>query len=98
MLKGLFRGNIGLVLMIIVIIIIPLIFMGESEFEGADDQAEGVIEEINPDYEPWAEPLWEPPSGEIESLLFSLQVAIGAGAIGYIFGVLKERRKVATNR
>ena len=42
MLKGLFRGNIGLVLLIIVIIIIPLIFMGESEFEGADDQAEGV--------------------------------------------------------
>ena len=38
--------------------------------------------------------LWEPPSGEIESLLFSLQVAIGAGAIGYIFGVLKERRKL----
>lgn len=96
--KGLFRENIGLVLLIIVIIIIPLIFMGESEFEGADDQAEDVIVEINPDYEPWAEPLWEPPSGEIESLLFSLQVAIGAGAIGYIFGVLKERRKVATNR
>ncbi len=97
--KKVFKGNLALILLIIVIIVVPLIFMAESEFEGADDQAEGVIEEINPDYEPWAEPLWEPPSGEIESLLFSVQVAIGAGAIGYIFGVLKERRKkVATNR
>lgn len=97
--KKIFRENLALILLMIVIIVVPLIFMAESEFEGADDQAEGVIEEINPDYEPWAEPIWEPPSGEIESLLFSVQVAIGAGAIGYIFGVLKERRKkVASNR
>ena len=72
--------------------------MGDSEFEGADDQAEGIIEEINPDFEPWAEPLWEPPSGEVESLLFSVQVAIGAGAIGYILGMFKERKKLANNR
>lgn len=96
--KGSFKQNMALILLMIAIIITPLIFMGDSEFEGADDQAEGVIEEIAPDYEPWAEPLWEPPSGEIESLLFSLQVAIGAGTIGYILGVLRERRKVAVNR
>ena len=70
----------------------------DAEFEGADGQAEDVIGEINPDYEPWFDALWEPPSGEIESLLFSLQVAIGAGVIGYIFGMMKERRKIATNR
>ena len=29
---------------------------------------------------------WEPPSGEIESLLFALQAAIGAGFIGYYVG------------
>lgn len=69
-----------------------------AEFEGADDQAEDVINEINSDYEPWFDSIWEPPSGEIESLLFSLQVAIGAGIIGYIFGVMKEKRRVATNR
>lgn len=70
----------------------------DAEFEGADSQAEDVINEINSDYEPWFDPIWEPPSGEIESLLFSLQVAIGAGIIGYIFGVMKEKRRVATNR
>lgn len=90
--------NLLLIILVVVIILIPLIFMKDSEFEGADGQAEDVIAEINPDYTPWAEPLWEPPSGEIESLLFSLQVAIGAGVFGYIFGMLRERRKIVANR
>lgn len=90
--------NLILLLLVVAIILVPLIFMGDSEFEGADGEAEGIIAEINPDYEPWAEPLWEPPSGEIESLLFSVQVAMGAGVFGYIFGMFKERRKIAANR
>lgn len=90
--------NLILLLLVVVIVLIPLVFMKDSEFEGADGQAEDIIAEINPDYQPWVEPLWEPPSGEIESLLFSLQVAIGAGAIGYIFGMFRERRKIAANR
>ena len=96
--KSLYKKNIILLLLAVIIIITPLIIKRDSEFEGADGQAEGLIQEINPEYEPWFEPLWEPPSGEIESLLFSLQVAIGAGIIGYTFGVLKERRKIVTNR
>lgn len=92
------KMNLLLILLVVAIVLIPLIFMKNSEFEGADGQAEDVIAEINPDYTPWAKPLWEPPSGEIESLLFSLQVAIGAGAIGYIFGMFRERRKIADNR
>lgn len=96
--KSLFKQNLILLLLVIAIIITPLIIKRDSEFEGADGQAEGLIEEINPDYEPWIEAFWEPPSGEIESLLFSLQVAIGAGVMGYIFGVLKERRKIVLNR
>ncbi|MBC8591409.1 energy-coupling factor ABC transporter substrate-binding protein [Wansuia hejianensis] len=92
------KTNLLLLFLAIVIIITPLLLKKDSEFEGADGQAEGVIEEINPEYEPWMEPLWEPPSGEIESLLFSLQVAIGAGAIGYILGTFKERKKLANNR
>lgn len=92
------KRNLLLVFLIAVIIIFPLIIKSGSEFEGADDQAGDIIGEINPDYKPWAEPLWEPPSGEVESLLFSLQVAIGAGAIGYILGSFKEKRKIANNR
>lgn len=92
------KTNLILFLLIIVIVLVPLIFMGDSEFGGADGEAEGVILDINPDYEPWAEPIWEPPSGEIESLLFSVQVAIGAGTIGYILGMFREKKKVVDNR
>lgn len=92
------KKNLWLILIAVVIVLVPLIFMGGSEFGGADDQAEDVIGEIDPDYEPWFESLWEPPSGEIESLLFSLQVAIGAGTMGYILGMMKGKKKVADNR
>ncbi len=39
-----------------------------------------------PNFQPWAHPIWTPPSPEIESLLFALQAAIGAGVIGYVLG------------
>lgn len=90
--------NLILILLAIIIVITPLFIKKDAEFEGADDQAEDIIGEINPDYEPWFDALWEPPSGEVESLLFSLQVAIGAGVIGYIFGSMKEKRKIVANR
>ena len=46
-------------------------------FAGADSQAQKAIEEIAPGYQPWFAPLLEPASGEIASLLFALQAAIG---------------------
>ena len=59
----------------------------DAEYNGADGQAEDVITELTGGtYEPIAEPFWEPPSGEIESLLFGLQAAFGALVIGYFFG------------
>nr|WP_300004329.1 energy-coupling factor ABC transporter substrate-binding protein [Tissierella sp.] len=85
--------NFLLLVLVVVIILVPLVFMGDAEFEGADGQAGDIIGEMHPDYEPWIEPLWEPPSGEIESLLFSVQVAIGAGVFGYVMGMFKEKHK-----
>ena len=38
-------------------------------------------------FQPWYSSIWEPPSGEIESLIFALQAAIGAIIIGYFFGL-----------
>lgn len=64
----------------------------DSEFGGADGAAEDVIAEIDPSYEPWIGNLgFEPPSGEIESLLFALQAAIGAIIIGYFFGYYRGK-------
>ena len=68
---------------------------GEESFHGADEQAVAQVEALRPDYEPWINPLFEPPSGEIESLLFSLQAALGAGVIGYYFGRARGRSQAA---
>jgi len=66
---------------------------GEEAWGGADGEAADLIEASG--YEPWIEPFWAPPSGEIESLLFALQAAIGAVIIGYIFGYWQGSRKTA---
>jgi len=62
-------------------------------FKGADDQAKDVIGALAPGYKPWFKPLMEPPSGEIGSLLFALQAALGAGFIGYYLGAANTRSK-----
>lgn len=85
--------NIILIVIVIALAVIPLLIAKNAEFGGSDDQAEAAITEINKDYKPWFSPIWEPPSGEIESLLFALQAAIGAGIIGYGLGYLKGRKK-----
>ncbi|HHT18565.1 MAG: energy-coupling factor ABC transporter substrate-binding protein [Euryarchaeota archaeon] len=90
-----------LLVLVAIIAIIPLaMYNGMSEddgfFGGADDAASETIEKTG--YEPWFESFWEPPSGEIESLLFALQAAIGAIIIGYVlgyyYGRAKERRMI----
>lgn len=68
----------------------------EEAFGGTDDKAGAVIETLRPGYKPWFSPLWEPPSGEIESLLFGLQSAAGAGALFYALGYWRGRRRVAS--
>lgn len=84
--------NIVLLALVAILIIAPLVMYnghGEEDgyFGGSDDAGGEAIEENNPDYDyEWFTSIWEPPSGEIESLLFALQAAIGAIIIGYIFG------------
>ena len=95
--------NILLILGVIVLALLPLWIVerpaaglgGEvAIFGGADDQAKNLIGEINPEYQPWFESLIEPASGEIASMLFALQAAIGAGFIGYYIGVGRTREKM----
>lgn len=61
---------------------------------GTDNQAQGVIQEIAPDYQPWFESLFIPPSDKSESLLFALQAALGAGVIGYYVRSVRRKRAV----
>lgn len=63
-------------------------------FSGADNKAKELIGKIDPAYKPWFAPLLEPASGEIASLLFALQAALGAGFIGYYLGASVTREKM----
>ncbi|MFH8463069.1 energy-coupling factor ABC transporter substrate-binding protein [Streptomyces sp. NPDC017991] len=89
--------NALLLLLVAALAVLPLAFgMGDHKkepFTGSDAEAETAITEIEPDYEPWFSPLYEPPSGEIESALFALQAALGAGVLAYYFGLRRGRRQ-----
>lgn len=96
--------NLILLVLVVVLLVVPLLMVKkpapgpdgkEAEiFTGADDQASHAISTIDPSYKPWATSLFEPPSGEIESLLFALQAALGAGFIGYWYGSASTRAKL----
>ncbi|WP_426340586.1 energy-coupling factor ABC transporter substrate-binding protein [Pseudoduganella sp. S-14] len=100
------KARTGLIWMAIILLtVLPLWFAamppaepgGEAPaaFSGADSRAQQAIGTIAPNYKPWFAPLFEPPSGEIASLLFALQAAIGAGVIGFWLGtsVARERER-----
>ncbi len=75
-----------LILLVTVLTVAPLFLARGAAFNGADAEAESAVTEIRPDYEPWFSPIFEPPSGEIESLFFAVQAALGSGALAYFFG------------
>ena len=85
------RTNVILLIVIAVLVLAPLLLPvadhRDAPFGGADGQAAAAIVETYPGYRPWFESFWEPPSGEIANLLFSLQAALGAGLLGYYFGL-----------
>lgn len=90
-------NNWLLVLSVVVLAIAPLVLVRNAEFGGADGEAEAAIGEVQPNYKPWFQPLVEPASGEIESLLFALQAAIGAGTIGFVIGLYRGRTERKLN-
>lgn len=89
----LWARNLVLALGVVLLVTVPLMLLGNSEFGGSDDAGSTVVEEINGGYTPWFESFWEPPSGEIESLLFCVQSAIGAGICGFVLGHISRKSK-----
>lgn len=81
----------------IVLAIVPLLLHKNSEFSGADGQAEEIISEISPTYVSSFEPLTTLPGSETESLLFSLQAALGGSVLGYGFGYFVARKRHSNN-
>ena len=85
------QKNLILIVLAVAIAALPLWLLPNAEFGGADGEAEEAIMELNPDYEPWFEPILEPASGEVESLLFALQAAVGAGIVGFVLGRITKK-------
>ena len=96
--------NLLMIIAVVVLVALPLWMVKKPVtgpdgkdveiFAGADDKAKNLVGAIAPAYKPWFKPLMEPPNGEIGSLLFALQAALGAGFIGYWYGSSKTRAKM----
>lgn len=89
---ALWKKNLILIIIVILISVIPLLTLKNAEFAGADGLAETAVTEIAPNYKPWFSSIYEPASGEIESLLFALQATIGAGVMGFILGRITAKK------
>ena len=90
------KRPIILLSLVVIIVVLPLVIyngLGEDQgyFGGSDDAGSAAVEETG--YQPWFQSLWEPPSGEVESLLFATQAAIGALIIGYVLGYFNGQAK-----
>lgn len=86
------KQNIVLLILFLLLIFHPLLLNPEAEYAGSDGNAEIAIEELAPDYEPWFEPLWEPPSGEVESLMFTSLAVTGSSIIAYYLGYMRGKK------
>jgi cobalt/nickel transport protein len=84
------RHNRLLIAGVIALAATPLLLV-RGEYSGVDGQARKAVETIQPSYKPWFEPLIELPSGDIESLLFASQAALGAGVVGFVTGLYRGR-------
>ncbi|AHM73299.1 MULTISPECIES: energy-coupling factor ABC transporter substrate-binding protein [Yersinia] len=86
------KKTLILLAMVIALVIMPFFINHGGEYGGSDGEAETLIQATAPHYQPWFQPLYEPASGEIESLLFTLQGSIGAAVIFYILGYYRGKR------
>ncbi|MGB3828847.1 MAG: energy-coupling factor ABC transporter substrate-binding protein [Ornithinimicrobium sp.] len=88
--------TVALLVAIVVIVVGALVIGGQvskdsdTSFGGSDSAATAAIADTG--YEPWWQPITTL-APEVESGLFALQAAIGAGLLGYFLGTLRERRR-----
>ncbi|MDU1063898.1 MAG: energy-coupling factor ABC transporter substrate-binding protein [Cutibacterium avidum] len=86
-----------IIVLVVALFVISMVLGGkktsgdEEGFGGTDDAAAEAAEQAGA--KKWIEPIFEPNSGEVESGLFALQAALGAGIAGYALGRMSGRKK-----
>lgn len=90
---------ISLLMVVMLMAITPIFVLKDAEFGGSDDAGSVMIESIQEGYEPWFTPVLENAiggelPGEVESLFFCLQTAIGVGVLAFCMGRMYERKKL----
>lgn len=85
------KRNLVLIAIVLFITGLPLFLYHPSEFDGTDGQAQEAVQSIEPEYKQWIDFVWKPSSGEMESFLFAVQAALGAGVVGYFLGFARGK-------
>lgn len=82
------RWRWALGLAALVALIVVSVMLSASGLPGTDDAATEAVAATG--HEPWAHSLTEPDEAQ-EVALFALQAGLGAGVLGYLLGLLRER-------
>ena len=86
------QKNAILIGLVVLLTAFPLWYCRDAEFGGADGMAGELVEESDPDFEPWFQPILEPASGEVESMLFALQAAVVSGVVCFVLGRITAKK------
>jgi cobalt/nickel transport protein len=76
---------------VVVLALGPLFVLQGREFGATDGNNSMAIQEIQPDYKPWFQPIIKDSGPEVQTFLFAAQAGIGAGITGYILGLYRGR-------
>lgn len=81
---------------VVAIMVVGILAFVPGDFGGSDDSGGEAAEDHG--YEPWLtdwiDAIYGELPGEIESMLFAVQAAIGAVLIGYFIGFSRSKKKV----
>lgn len=87
------KWTVIVLLAVVALAVVPLVLRSGGAFGGADTKAQTAITQIDPSYHPWFSSIWKPGSSEVESFLFALQAALGAGVVFFVLGYFIGRAK-----
>jgi cobalamin biosynthesis protein CbiM len=88
-LKG--RRNTVLGVAVLIIIGVAVVANAAIGLLGTDDQGVELIQQIDPNYQPWFSSIFEPSEG-LQQLLFALQALIGLAILVYFVLYLRKKR------